>query len=404
MTVDRWGQEISGAPSSVAAWDAAWGQFVHFRGDPLATLAPAVADDESFVLGPMFTAAYLVLGGTSPTSASVVDAVARARRRALGGNDRERAHVAALDLLVDGETTAAGGRWDAIVRAEPDFTAARLAHDVFLHVADDTRRLASSQAAADRWGDRAGRGFVRGQLAFALEEAGRLDEAERLGHASLADDPDDLWSRHALAHVHETRDDTGAARELLEGSVDVWADQDGLALHLWWHLALRLLAAGDVTAVLDIHDRHLARADTAFRLSDPTSLLWRVELAGHDVGDRWDALADAWAAVEARHTVGFLDLHATLAFLRRPDHPGATVWWDGLAHRPDQTTPPSENDEIFAAVVRPLVDALRATAGGDRDALGRTLDALGPATARIGGSIAQRDVLPLTREHFGVTA
>jgi len=397
---DRWGQEMSGTAETIVAWDEAWGQFLHFRGDPVAELEASCRDDETNVLGPVFLALYAVLAGSPLDSSAPAVDVERARARSRAATEREAAHVAALDALMRGDFTVAGDRWARIARDAPDFAAIRFAHDVFLHVGDADRRLTSSQAAFDNWGDRPGASFVAGQHSFALEEVGRYSEAEAVGRAALEADPDDLWARHALAHVYESIDDSAAALALLRPSVERWSEQELLATHVWWHLAIRLLAVGEVDAAFEIFDERLPSSTTPFRLCDQSALLWRLELAGHDTGDRWDALADRWDGVVERHTCGFLDLHATLAFVRRPRHPGAAHWFDGLAARPGEA---SENDRVFDEVVVPLVAAFRAFASGDHARFLSDLDSLGTTTARIGGSVAQRDIIELTRQAAGAT-
>ena len=378
MTVDRWGMDIGGSPESIAAWNEAWDRFLHFTGDPLELLAEPNEHDDEFVMGSVLQGLYAVTAG-SPLDAPVVrTAVGRATSR---GAD---AHVEALATMAAGDFTAAGDIWGAL-GAEGDFAAYRFAHDVFLHVADEERRLAWSDRSLAH-GFAAGEHFVDGMHSFTLNEVGRFDEARDFGERALAADPLDLWARHALAHVYEDTDDRVAPFPLLEASSATWRGQDGLALHVWWHLALRYLAVGRVDDAIALHDDRVDDATTPFRLCDLTSLLWRLELAGHDVGDRWDVIADRWADVEERHTCGFLDLHAAFTFVRRPEHPGAVVWFDGLAARPDRG---AEIDDVFESVVRPLVAAIRA-----QDAA--ALDELEPTLRRIGGSNAQRSIIPLT--------
>ena len=385
---------VDGAPASVEAWERAWEQYLHYRGDPVMVASEAGRNDESFVMGPVFAAVYRVLAGSPVHSATLECDTRRAVQRAEGAGDRERAHVQALSLLVAGEFTAAARAWDGVAAAGRDFAAVRFAHDVYLHVGDDVGRLSSSSGAEEAWRGEPGWGFVAGQHAFALEEVGRYDEAEELGRIAVGLDPEDLWSRHALAHVYESTDDTPAALALLEGSVERWSAQELLAIHIWWHLALRLMASGDPGGALAVFDEHQPHASTAFQLCDQTSLLWRLELAGCDAGDRWDGLADRWDGVAERHTCAFLDVHAALAFARRPDHPGARRWFRGLEERGAGT---SENDRTFLEVVAPLVHAFRAYAAGDTDRFVGVVDGLGGSARWIGGSIAQRDMITLTR-------
>lgn len=388
---------VDGAPASVEAWERTWEQYLHYRGDPVTVASEAGRNDESFVMGPVFAAVYRVLAGSAVDAAHLESDMRRAVGQAACAGDRERAHVRALKLLVAGEFTAAARAWDGVAATGRDFAAVRFAHDVYLHVGDDLGRLKSSSHAVEAWQGAPGWGFVAGQHAFALEEVGRHDEAEELGRVALGLDPDDLWARHALAHVYESTDDTAAALELLEGSVETWRVQDLLATHIWWHLALRLLASGDASAALAVFDERQAHATTAFQLCDQTSLLWRLELAGCDVVDRWDMLADGWDNVAERHTCGFLDLHAGLVFARRPTHPGAARWFDGLYCRAGSPAGPgSENDMIFREVVVPLVDAFGCYGRGHYDGFVRIVDSIGPSSRLIGGSIAQRDLIPLT--------
>ena len=392
---------LQGEPASIEAWERAWEQYLHYRGDPVAVASEAGERDESFVMGPVFAAVYRVLAGCPPGSPALTADAGRAQARAARSSDRERAHVTALEMLLAEEFTGAARRWDQIAAGERDFAAVRFAHDLYLHVGDDVGRLSSSSHAEEAWRGEPGWGFVAGQHAFALEEVGHYGQAEELGRAALDLDPDDLWARHALAHVYESTDNTPAALRLLAASAERWNAQELLATHIWWHLALRLLASGDAAGALAVFDARQPHASTAFQLCDQTSLLWRLELVGCDTGNRWDALADRWDGVVERHTCGFLDVHAALAFARRPDHPGARRWFQGLDQRGVGT---SENDRTFLDVVVPLAHAFRAYAAGDTDRFVGVVDDLGRSARWIGGSIAQRDLINLTRRAAGAGA
>ena len=64
----------------------------------------------------------------------------------------------------------------------------------------------------------------------------------------------------------------------------------------------------------------------------------------------------------------------------------------GVAH----ANAASENAQTFRSTVVPLVDAITAFGAGDRDGAAEIIDGAAAVTHRIGGSIAQRDVLRLT--------
>lgn len=391
---DNWGEPVAaGSAASVEAWDDTWADMLHFRGDPLERLAEPNRKDESFALGSIFCVAYRVLSGVPPGSPEVSTDLARAVERA--HDRRERGHLAALTALASGEFTEAGQRWEALARGTHDLAAVRLAHDVYLHVADDQRRLRASTNAVGSWSqNNSGWGFVQGQHSFALEEVGRYQEAERFGWLALEHDPLDLWALHAITHVYESTDNQLAALELLRSRQPTWSNQDSLSVHIWWHLALRLIAAQEFDEALRIHDDLAPTANMAFNLCDLASLLWRLELAGVAVGDRWESLADVFATRSERHTWGLMDLHAALVYTRCPDHPEAPVFFSGVsaAHAGAGT----ENADTFRSVVQPLVEAIRLSDSDPATALD-LLESIDGKLHRIGGSIVQRDLVHLTR-------
>lgn len=384
MTVDRWGMDIGGSPESIVAWNRAWDRFLHFTGDPLELLTDANEHDPDFVMGSVLATVYTVTAGSPLDAPTIVDSMARIESRSTP--DLQQRHLPPLRALVAGDFSNAADQWGQLAAHDGDLVAYRFAHDVFLHVGEAPGRLRWSEETLERNTMPAGHNFIEGMHAFTLNEVGRFDEARQFGERSLAADPLDLWARHALAHIYEDTDDQVAPFELMEATSSLWEGQDALALHLWWHLALRFLAVGRIDDAFALYDAHVDDATTPFRLCDMTSLLWRLDLRGHDPGERWDVLADRWTDVAERHTCGFLDLHAALVFLQRPDHPGAAVWFAGLEARPDRG---AEIDDIFESVAKPLVAALRAT---DPDAL----DELAPSLHRIGGSNAQRHIISLT--------
>ncbi len=392
------GPRVSGDPAAQAAWWSAYDQMAHFLGDPLATLEPVAAADGSFVMGSVFALTYRLLGGVDPTDPAVVTDLGRVVERAPRSTEREQRHAAAAQLLHSGEFIAAAAAWDAITLDHPDdYPAHRFAHDVCLHIGDDSIRLPAAERAAGAWapGERE-HGLAAGMLAFALEEVGRYDEAIVAGTTALAADPDDLWARHALAHVYESTQRHDEAVELLVPTSGRWQEQAMLSNHVWWHLGLRLLEHGDLDGALAVLDDHLA-STTAFGLSDATSLLWRIDLVSGDAldtTDRWQVLADHWADNAQRHTCGFLDLHAALAFAAVGEHRAADAFWEGVPA--SHAVGDAYNDVTFRDTVVPLVAGIHAVGRLELSEAAELLRSVVPTLHRIGGSVVQRDIVHRT--------
>jgi hypothetical protein len=118
------------------------------------------------------------------------------------------------------------------------------------------------------------------------------------------------------------------------------------------------------------------------------SLLARMELAGVDVGDRWEDVADHIAQRGADTVQPFLTMQYLYA-LARADKPEA----EGLMAAVDaRATAESFDAPVWADVARPACVGLLAHTKGDFEtcisALGQAL----PRMAETGGSHAQRDL------------
>jgi hypothetical protein len=173
-----------------------------------------------------------------------------------------------------------------------------------------------------------------------------------------------------------------------------WTDAGAASTHLWWHLALHQLELGRERLALEVYDRRL-QGGSLSELIDASALLWRLQLAGYDCGDRFSALAERWQPFAEDAHCAFNDLHAMMAFA------GAGQWdWAErlLAAQVRRVEKPwGANRDMTRLVGLPACRALVAFARQDYAGAEALLRALPPVAHRIGGSHAQRDILQLTR-------
>ena len=128
-------------------------------------------------------------------------------------------------------------------------------------------------------------------------------------------------------------------------------------------------------------------------LADASSLLWRLQLRGVDVGERWSALAQRWRAQGAWGTSAFFDMHAAMVFAAAGD--GAAVDALRAAAGAAATASPS-GDALWRRLMLPVIDGFAALLDGQPARCAELLLPLLPVTQPMGGSHAQRQVLLLT--------
>jgi tetratricopeptide (TPR) repeat protein len=399
MAKDQQGLTLAGSSESAAAFDRAIADYYGLTGDPVGILKQALARDPDFALGGVAIAALFMIGGFRGDHPEVVDALSAAEPAVRRASERERGHLAAANAWAEGKSAQAILRWESILVDHPtDALALRLAQDAYYFLG---RSLAIRDCAArvlpawDR--DNPLRGFVLGLYAFGLEETGDLNRAEDVGREALAANPRDAWATHALAHVMEAanRQDEGVA--FLKSTHADWAGAHFMAGHNGWHLALFLIEQGRFDEVLADYDRFSAPKladDATLDRVDAAALLWRLELAGVDVGSRWAPVAGKWMAHADDHVLAFNDLHCAFAAARSPD-PGDA---GRLSRSLDdyERLGSSDNRRVTAEVGRRLIDGALAFGGGDYV---QAIEAILPVryeAIRIGGSHAQRDIVNLT--------
>lgn len=233
---------------------------------------------------------------------------------------------------------------------------------------------------------------MHSMLAFGFEQCNMMREAELAACQAMSQYHRDPWAHHALAHVMLTEDRIAEGIEFLESVSWSWTGLTSfMTTHLWWHLALFYLAQGRVDAALYLYDNHCwgIEPDYAQDQIGAVSLLARLEIAGMDVGTRWDDVAGHLVDRQDDTLQPFNTLHY-LYGLARAGRPEAATLLQAIKNRAD--TAPSFSAPVWREIALPLAVGLVAYASGDfLIAATHIGDAL-PRLAEIGGSHAQRDL------------
>ena len=309
---------------------------------------------------------------------------AYARLRTL---DPGNPHLRALAAVLDGDLVGAVRVYDAI----QDDLLALWAAQLLDYYQGNARaqRDRSARALARSSASMPGHHALLSLHAFALHECGDYAAAEDAACRALELEPRDMRAQHAMLHVFEMRGQpANGVRWAAERSAQ-WESH-----HMWWHLALFMLALRRPHGALTIYDLRL-QDDSVAGMIDASALLWRLHLARVDVGERFAALAERWADRAEDAFCAFNDLHAMMAFVGAERWDLARLLLRAQERRLMRLS--GANHDMTRLVGYPASRALAAFGRGDYSTAEALLRALPPVAHRVGGSHAQRDVLHLTQ-------
>ena len=394
--LDARGLETTAAnDAAVSNFDSTMAQYLRFGIETGDCLKATLAEDPGMALAHCLKGYFFMLFCVPALTAKARGSLEAGRRSVAerGATDRERRHLDALDAWIQGEFEQAVAHFEAILAGHPrDILALKLAHYLHFYLGDNENHRDSIARVLHAWDDTVdGYGYVLGMQAFALEESGAYDEAERAGRAAVERNPADLWAVHAVAHVMEMQDRCREGIAWVRESEPRLGECNNFGYHLWWHLALFHLEVENVESVLRLYDERMRveLSDEYLDICNATSMLWRLEERGVDVGDRWNELAQRCEARTGDHQMVFPDVHYMLAL--------AAGGRDAAVERMlDSMRAFAEGTATQQVVTRTAGVALgRAIAHWYRGEYTEVVDVLAPVRYRlplIGGSHAQRDL------------
>jgi tetratricopeptide (TPR) repeat protein len=357
----------------------------------------AIAADPGLALAHIGRARSLQLQGRA---ADAREAAAAARARLAGVTPRERAHVEALALAVEGQAPRALAAIREHVAAIPrDAMVLSPATGVYGLIGFSGRQdrnealVALLEPLAPAYGDDWWFASAHG---FALTEARGWRTGAPLIERSLARAPRNAHGAHAWAHVLYERGDERDGAAFVEAWLPGYSRDGQLHCHLSWHLALFELARGNADRAGEIYLDSIrpgaARSVGLPAIADAASLLWRRELAcgGPCEAEHWKDVAGYAARTFPSIGVGFADAHCAVAYAAAGDGEALARWVAEL-RRAD-----AEGRLSSGSALPMVAEAFGAFARGDYDDAIRLLEPAVDGFVRIGGSRAQRDLFEHT--------
>ncbi len=375
---------------SVEAIDRFSNSLIGYGTDFAIAFEASDADPDCAVLAALATQLGLFL--ETPDRIQVIDKfMERAIKAAPAATEREQLFVEAMKSHRDQDFARAIACHQRLAEEYPeDLLSAKIGQNLYFNLGDDEGMLWLADQVIDSHKETA---YAHGMRAFGLEQMSRLDEAEEEGRKATDMQRHEPWAHHAVAHVMITQ---GRLEEGIRWMRDLSAEWDDcnsfMYTHNWWHLALFHLEKEEFAEALALYDGHIWGRDKSYSEDqiNAISLLWRLELAGVDVGDRWQDVADHVAARSFVNDQPFLDMQYIFALVRGDRRDVLDDLLEGM--RLMGKTGPGLTREAWSQVAVPAGNAFIAYADEDFET---TIDLLGPVRSemqKIGGSHAQRDL------------
>jgi len=385
MHTDAWGLPVT--TSSIRAlehYDNGIRGLLGWEASALDEFRQAIREDAALALAHAGVAVCLFLEERFAEARTAAEA---ARAAATGATARERGHVEAMALLVAGKPPDAERAMREHLATFPrDLAVLQRLYFIWFWQGRFPEMLDFTTASAGHY---VGAPFFGGLHAFALEQANRCEEAVRTAEAALERNPRDAWGVHALAHglYEQAIFDTGITR--LPPATHRCIGLNWFHNHLVWHLALMHFAKGEFERASAIGRGAFERAPSSIAgdLHDSISLLWRLALVGHDVGERWRPFVEIARQRLDRQGLMFHAAHLAMALAGGGDWATAERQLGMLRERA-----PKDRTGLVGDVLIPLTEGLHGFAMGDWQ---RTIARIEPLRGRLvelGGSRAQRDV------------
>jgi tetratricopeptide (TPR) repeat protein len=382
MNRDRLGLELTAANGEAArAFDDTVWAYVGFSREPGVPLKRALQADPAMPMALCLQGYFMHLMGL-PGLIPKARAALASMQKFSGMNSREKMHAAALSAWCEGELERTCGLLEGILAEYPrDYLALKLANYLYFYMGDAANVRDGPARALRSWDEgMPGYGHLLALHAFGLEESGEYAAAEGAGRRATELNPADPWAVHAVAHVMEMQDRAAEGATWIETLAPHWDTANFFRFHLWWHLALMHWSAGRPEEALKLYDARIWSDGSSENLSlcNDISMLARLEIAGVDVGGRWEAAAKVVGEQSGGSVMAFVDAHYALALGSVPplEERGTTA-------------------RVHAAAGRAVCEGAIAWRGKDYARAVAALEPVHGKLQQIGGSHAQRDLFTL---------
>ena len=351
----------------------------------------AIAEDPGFALAHIARARVHQLNMEGAEARALT---AQARELAANATMREIRHIEITAAVIEGKARLAVGDAEAHLDEYPrDALILSLLLGAFGLYAfsgrpdHDTAKLAICERHASHYGED---WWFLSYLGWSHTEAGNLSTGRTLTERAMSLRSANANAAHSLSHAMFEQGDMEAGRTFLAQWLPAHDRLSFLHGHLWWHVALMALDAGDFDGALAIYEQQIKPAGRPFPplniYTDGASLLWRLSLAGKaGLEPHWRDVAAYGDKHFPQAGAHFADVHYALV--------AAAMGSEALDTRLAQLEAREASGKLApGSSAIDICRGVRAFAAGDNDHAIHLLEPVMSEVVRFGGSHAQREL------------
>mgnify|MGYP001215650319 CR=1 FL=1 len=296
-------------------------------------------------------------------------------------------YLEVVNLWIKNDLKNLLNKLELIIKDNPkDIFAIRLFHfnNIFLGI--DNKFLNKHEEILSNWSeDDRNYNLILGMTSYAYEENNIIDKAKILALNSLKQSSNDLWSWHALLHVHDNENNNSINDIDNFNNID-WSIYGPIKRHIWWHQSLILFYNQKYEKSLKVFDNYFSSSEIFYLdFCNACSFLLRLHYKGIDVKDRMDKLKDFAEFFKNQHILPFIDYHLIFYYLYYNNQD----YFQYLEERMEKNYLENSFKENYLNYLKPIINSFKSN-----ELLNENI--IKSQFKYLGGSFAQRELIFLS--------
>ena len=302
-------------------------------------------------------------------------------------NNHFHKYLEVAKLWINNDLKNLLNKLELIIKENPkDIFAIRLFHFNNIFVGIDGKFLDKHEEILSKWSENDQHyNLLLGMTSYAYEENNLIDKAKFLAVNSLKQSSNDLWSWHALLHVHDNENNDSINKNDNFNKIN-WSIYGPIKRHIWWHQSLILFYNQEYEKSLKLFDKYFSSSQIFYLdFCNACSFLLRLHYKGVDVKDRMDKLKDYAEYFKNQHILPFIDYHLIFYYSYYDDQ----GYFEQLENRMEENYLENSFKENYINFLKPIINNMKT-----HELLNENI--IKSQFKYLGGSFAQRELIFLS--------